>query len=213
MCTEALAWLALLLEASFTTVTLQTGAHFAILYLVHVIMDCAGWLFAQVSHKLSCGAKAHSSSLQSACCHAWRYGCKVASVWRCRRQGAFASTTLVEAHRALLRAALSNPTNAMFVLLSESCIPLYHPALLWTQLMAENRQSRIGWGHFGALRFAPKMQTPHFNLRHWRKSSQWSALNRVHAHVVAYDDHVWQQFRAYCRTQVRAKAIALVFFF
>ena len=123
----------------------------------------------------------------------------------CRRQGTYASATLAEAHRALLSAALANPDSTMFVLLSEKCIPLYHPALFWAQLMVENRQSRVSRDEGPGWRFSAKMATAHFQKQHWRKSSQWTALTRLHAYVVAHDDHVWQQFRAYCRTQVRAE--------
>jgi len=55
------------------------------------------------------------------------------------RWGTFA---LVDATRALLRAALADRANARFVLLSESGIPLYPPAALHQQLTAE-RRSRI----------------------------------------------------------------------
>jgi hypothetical protein len=55
------------------------------------------------------------------------------------RWGTFA---LVDATRALLRAALADRANARFALLSESGIPLYPPAALHQQLTAE-RRSRI----------------------------------------------------------------------
>ena len=42
----------------------------------------------------------------------------------------------------LLSAALMDPLNQRFVLVSESCIPLHPPAVMWSQLMADNR-SRI----------------------------------------------------------------------
>lgn len=49
---------------------------------------------------------------------------------------------LVDATRALLRAALQDPANQRFVLLSESGVPLYPPAATHQQLLAEPR-SRI----------------------------------------------------------------------
>lgn len=39
----------------------------------------------------------------------------------------------------LLRAALVNPRNQRFVLLSETCVPLYTAAVVWAQLMGERR--------------------------------------------------------------------------
>ena len=49
---------------------------------------------------------------------------------------------LVEATRALMRAALQDPANRKLVLLSESGVPLYPPDTLYAQLMSEPR-SRI----------------------------------------------------------------------
>ncbi len=49
---------------------------------------------------------------------------------------------LVEATRALMRAALEDSLNQKFVLLSEAGIPLYPPDTFYMQLMSE-RKSRI----------------------------------------------------------------------
>ena len=46
------------------------------------------------------------------------------------------------AERNLIAAALEDDLNERFVLLSESCIPLYPAALVWAQLLSEPR-SRI----------------------------------------------------------------------
>lgn len=48
----------------------------------------------------------------------------------------------VGAERALLRAALADPANQRFVLLSDSCVPLYPAPLIWAQLLSEER-SRV----------------------------------------------------------------------
>ncbi len=50
--------------------------------------------------------------------------------------------TLIMAERLLLQKGLQDRTNQRFVLLSESCIPLYSPQLIYQQLMGELR-SRI----------------------------------------------------------------------
>ena len=42
----------------------------------------------------------------------------------------------------LLQAALQEPLNQRFVLVSESCIPLYPPTTIWQQLLSEDK-SRI----------------------------------------------------------------------
>jgi hypothetical protein len=44
--------------------------------------------------------------------------------------------------RRMLKAALRDPGNQRFILLSESCIPLYSPLIVYQQLMHEKR-SRI----------------------------------------------------------------------
>ena len=58
--------------------------------------------------------------------------------------------SLVTAERLLLQAALEDPANAWFVLLSETTVPLYPPTVLWRQLMAETK-SRINacWSWVG----------------------------------------------------------------
>jgi hypothetical protein len=48
----------------------------------------------------------------------------------------------MKAERLLIQKALLDPDNQRFVLLSESCIPLYPPQTVYQQLMAESR-SRI----------------------------------------------------------------------
>lgn len=48
----------------------------------------------------------------------------------------------VRGTQALMRAALADPLNQKFVLMSESGIPLYPPTAMWSALMSE-RLSRI----------------------------------------------------------------------
>jgi hypothetical protein len=49
---------------------------------------------------------------------------------------------IVDATKALMRAALLDAANAKMVLLSESCIPLYPPSVVYQQLISEPR-SRV----------------------------------------------------------------------
>ena len=55
---------------------------------------------------------------------------------------AWGQPTLIMAERLLLQKALQDKDNQRFVLLSESCIPLYSPQLIYQQLMGELR-SRV----------------------------------------------------------------------
>ena len=48
----------------------------------------------------------------------------------------------VEAERRLLRAALEHPANQRFMLLSEACLPLYPPHVVWAEAFA-SRRSRM----------------------------------------------------------------------
>ncbi len=43
----------------------------------------------------------------------------------------------MEAELILLRTALVDPRNQRFVLLSETCVPLYPAAVVWAQLVGE----------------------------------------------------------------------------
>lgn len=129
---------------------------------------------------------------------------------RCRIATEYAEPTLVAAHRALLAAALQDPRNSMFVLLSESCVPLYHPAAIWSQLIAESHISRVSQGTFNGWRWHGNMHTDHFWGMHFRKSAQWSSLTRMHAQLVVEDEHVWPQFAQFCRTLVRFRRRAVL---
>jgi hypothetical protein len=130
----------------------------------------------------------------SPCRQSWIAGCRV--------ETGFAQPGLVDAFRQLLRAALMDRRNSMFLLVSEACIPLYHPALIWAQLMAESHVSRVAEGQHNMVRWVPEMETPALKMEHFQKSQQWTSLTRMHAELAAYDEHVWTQFRRFCVTQV-----------
>lgn len=57
-------------------------------------------------------------------------------------QTRWGSFELVLAAKLLLREALLEPTNAFFVMVSESDVPLYPPSVVYRQITAEGR-SRI----------------------------------------------------------------------
>jgi Core-2/I-Branching enzyme len=57
-------------------------------------------------------------------------------------QAAWGTHELALAARTLLEAAFADPLNQRFIMLSESCIPLYPAATVYAQLMAEDK-SRI----------------------------------------------------------------------
>jgi Core-2/I-Branching enzyme len=106
------------------------------------------------------------------------------------------------AFRLMLEAALLDPRNTVFVQVSESCFPLYHPAFIWSQLMSEAHISRVAFSPLPWYRWHDKMATHIMGYQTMRKGSQWVSLSRMHALLAAQDEHVWGQFSAYCRTLV-----------
>ena len=60
----------------------------------------------------------------------------------CRQAVEWGNHSVIDAERALLRAALADPANQRFALLSESCVPLHPAPVVYAQLMAEPR-SRV----------------------------------------------------------------------
>ena len=56
----------------------------------------------------------------------------------------------MQVSRRMLRLALEDPLNQRFLLVSEVCIPLYPPTVLYAQLMAEDKSrlnacAKEGW--------------------------------------------------------------------
>lgn len=115
---------------------------------------------------------------------------------------AISQPSLVAAHKALLRAALKDPRNTMFILVSEVCVPLHHPALMWSQLMSEAHVSRVSAITEDMQRWWWGMEYGSLQREKFLKSSQWVGLTRMHAMIVAEDDHVWPRFDKFCRTGV-----------
>ncbi|KAA8545436.1 hypothetical protein F0562_020220 [Nyssa sinensis] len=108
--------------------------------------------------------------------------------------------SLADAERRLLANALLDFSNERFVLLSESCIPVYNFPTVYKYLIesvhsfveAYDDPSRYGRG-----RYSRRMQ-PHIKLADWRKGSQWFELNRTLAVVVVSDTKYYTIFRKYC---------------
>ncbi|GAB4823196.1 hypothetical protein N2152v2_010242 [Parachlorella kessleri] len=102
----------------------------------------------------------------------------------------------------LVQAALGDPLNQRFVLLSESCIPLYPVATVYAQLMSEGR-SRVNTCPAGDPKDKEQWQQgmQDFGLPEgsWRKSSQWKFLTRRHAELVVRDKLLIAAFHQECR--------------
>ncbi|KAK9834873.1 hypothetical protein WJX81_005657 [Elliptochloris bilobata] len=106
---------------------------------------------------------------------------------------AFSSTAMY----TLVHAAVHNPSNAFFVLLSEACVPLYPATVVYLQLVSEPR-SRLNAGCAGAPEFGKNVHHTSDSVRRrldeeavsWVKSATWAVLNRKHAEIVSrtHDD-------------------------
>ncbi|XP_076959441.1 glycosyltransferase BC10-like isoform X2 [Bidens hawaiensis] len=107
---------------------------------------------------------------------------------------AWGQSTMIEAERLLLRAALQNPANQRFILLSDSCVPLYNFSYIYNYLMGSSKSFVDSFLDMKEGRYNPRMSSV-IPMRKWRKGSQWIALIRSHAKVVAYDDIVFPVFK------------------
>lgn len=80
----------------------------------------------------------------------------------------------VGATRALLRAALKEPTNARFQLLSAATLPLWPPAVVYQRLMAEPRS------HLDACHVPVSLQFM-IGFQKWLSYISWTSREAAHA--------------------------------
>jgi hypothetical protein len=103
---------------------------------------------------------------------------------------------------ALLKTALSNPENTHFMQLSDTSIPLYHPALVYVHVLSLPKPFVNACPHENTLKDAarhPSLFTGfQFLPRHWRKSMAWFVLQRDWAQFVLDDQHVVEVFKRSC---------------
>ncbi|KAL6615845.1 hypothetical protein ACP70R_038115 [Stipagrostis hirtigluma subsp. patula] len=114
---------------------------------------------------------------------------------------AWGEATMVEAERMLFAAALEDPLNQRFVLLSDSCVPLHNFSYIYTYLMASPKSFVDSFVDKMDKRYNPNM-SPAIRKDKWRKGSQWVTLIRKHAEVVVGDKRAIQVFRRHCKMVV-----------
>ncbi|KAL3538481.1 hypothetical protein ACH5RR_001847 [Cinchona calisaya] len=110
------------------------------------------------------------------------------------------TASLVDAERRLLANALLDFSNERFVLLSESCIPVYNFPTVYKYLTGSMHsfvESYDDLTRYGRGRYNRRMQ-PHIKLGDWRKGSQWFELNRYLAATVVADTKYYTIFKKYC---------------
>jgi hypothetical protein len=94
----------------------------------------------------------------------------------CALQVAWGEPTMVEAERMLFAAALEDPANQRFVLLSDSCVPLYNFSYIYTYLMASTKSFVDSFVDKTEKRYNPSM-SPVILKDKWRKGSQVSVIS------------------------------------
>ncbi|KAE9586224.1 putative glycosyl transferase, family 14 [Lupinus albus] len=107
---------------------------------------------------------------------------------------------MIDAERRLLANALLDISNEWFILLSESCIPLYKFSFIYNYIM-KSKYSFVGAfddpGPYGRGRYDPDM-APIVNITEWRKGSQWFEIKRKLAIIIVEDTTFYPKFEQYC---------------
>lgn len=111
------------------------------------------------------------------------------------------SVTLLDAEKRLLANALLDFSNERFVLLSESCIPIYNFPTVYEYLISSahsfvqsyDDDSRRGRGRYNTRMY------PAIKLSQWRKGSEWFELNRGLAINIIADYKYYRIFQKHCR--------------
>ncbi|CAN0907323.1 Glycosyltransferase BC10 [Linum grandiflorum] len=109
--------------------------------------------------------------------------------------------SMCDAERRLLANALLDISNEWFILLSESCIPLYNFSIIY-RYIAKSKYSFVGafddQGPYGRGRYNENM-APEVNITQWRKGSQWFELNRELAVKLVEDTKYYPKFEEFCK--------------
>uniref|UniRef100_A0A6M2EFP5 Glycosyl transferase, family 14 n=1 Tax=Populus davidiana TaxID=266767 RepID=A0A6M2EFP5_9ROSI len=111
------------------------------------------------------------------------------------------SISMVDAEKRLLANALLDFSNERFVLLSESCIPIYKFSIVYKYLIRSKQsfvESYDAPNRYGRGRYNQKM-LPDIHLYQWRKGSQWFEIQRDLAVYLVSDTKYHTIFKKYCR--------------
>ncbi|XP_074363959.1 glycosyltransferase BC10-like [Apium graveolens] len=107
---------------------------------------------------------------------------------------------MIEAEKRLLGNALLDASNQRFVLLSESCIPLFNFSTVYSYLINSTQTFVESYdlpGSVGQGRYNPLMQ-PEITLQQWRKGSQWFQMDRELALEIISDNKYMPLFKKFC---------------
>ncbi|WOG95857.1 hypothetical protein DCAR_0415186 [Daucus carota subsp. sativus] len=110
------------------------------------------------------------------------------------------TVSMIDAERRLLANALLDLSNQRFVLLSETCIPLFNFTTIYRYLTNSklnflslyDDRSGVGRGRYRQGMWPP------IALEDWRKGSQWFEIDRVLALRIASDKPYYDAFSKFC---------------
>uniref|UniRef100_A0A0R0F5T2 Core-2/I-branching beta-1,6-N-acetylglucosaminyltransferase family protein n=3 Tax=Glycine subgen. Soja TaxID=1462606 RepID=A0A0R0F5T2_SOYBN len=108
--------------------------------------------------------------------------------------------SLMDAGKRLLANALMDLSNQRFVLLSESCIPLFGFRTIYDYLMNSSTSFSDSFddpGYDARGRYCPKMR-PIIDITDWRKGSQWFEVHRELAIHIVSDTKYYPIVQHYC---------------
>uniref|UniRef100_A0A7N0V0D5 Core-2/I-branching beta-1,6-N-acetylglucosaminyltransferase family protein n=1 Tax=Kalanchoe fedtschenkoi TaxID=63787 RepID=A0A7N0V0D5_KALFE len=109
--------------------------------------------------------------------------------------------SMCDAERRLLANALLDISNEWFVLVSESCIPIFNFQFIYHYLR-RSRYSFVGAfddpGPYGRGRYNQNM-APEVNITQWRKGSQWFEVDRRAAVRIVEDTKYYPKFLEFCK--------------
>ncbi|XP_068640995.1 glycosyltransferase BC10-like [Aristolochia californica] len=111
------------------------------------------------------------------------------------------SFTMIEAERRLLANALLDFSNQRFVLLSESCIPLFNFPTIYSYLINSDETFVEAFdepGPVGRGRYNFHMK-PQIMPNQWRKGSQWFEVDRQLAVEIVSDRKYFPIYGKYCK--------------
>ncbi|KAJ4951179.1 hypothetical protein NE237_028011 [Protea cynaroides] len=115
----------------------------------------------------------------------------------------FTPTLISAARRLLAHALLDDPSNAMFTLLSDSCVPLHSFNFTYNTLIRSKKSFiEILSNEPGAYgRYVSRgedIMLPEVPFQEFRTGSQFFVLTRRHAKLITKDKRLWSKFKLPC---------------
>ncbi|KAL9158458.1 hypothetical protein ABFS82_08G070300 [Erythranthe guttata] len=108
--------------------------------------------------------------------------------------------SMIDAERRLLANALLEPSNQRFVLVSDSCIPVFNFTTVYSYLAGTNQSFLASIDDprkSGRGRYSSQM-SPEITPEQWRKGSQWFEIRRDLAVKIVSDRKYYEIFGEFC---------------